>query len=194
MTKTMLADTQLLTGDLFNHCLSTYQHSLRVGDELYRFASYLNLENIESVYILGVLHDIGKLNIPHVLLNKKDRLTEKEFKHIQLHTEYGERIVEGLKHLPNTYSLIVKFHHENFDGTGYYGLIGKEIPLLARMIRIIDSYDTMLYGRIYQIPRTQTEVIQELFTLRGKQFDPELVTDFLSFLKQRYSIQLQYGT
>lgn len=194
MPKMVKTDAQKLVGDLFQHCLTTYQHSLRVGDELFRFATYLQLEDVETIYVLGILHDIGKLGIPHALLNKKSPLTLKEYKQIQLHTEFGQRIIEGQTHLPRHYSTIVKLHHENFDGTGYYGLQGKDIPLLARMIRVIDTYDTMLYGRIYQTPKTQREVIHELQTLSGTQFDPEIVADFLGFLRLRYSFQMQYGT
>ncbi|MFC0476785.1 HD domain-containing protein [Robertmurraya beringensis] len=68
MAKMVKTDTQQLVGDLFLHDLTTYQHSLRVGDELFRFASYLHLEDVETIYVLGILHDIGKLGIPHALL------------------------------------------------------------------------------------------------------------------------------
>ena len=91
MTKLALVDTHNLVGELLKHCRATYRHSLRVGDELYRFAKCLNLENTENIYLVGILHDIGKLKIPYSLLNKKSSLTEKEFKQIQLHTLYGER-------------------------------------------------------------------------------------------------------
>lgn len=185
----------MLLAELYEHCLSTYLHSMRVGDELHRFATFLNLDDSKNIYLLGSLHDIGKLKIPYELLNKRGPITREEYKQIQLHTEYGERILQSLQgEIPHDYPLIVKFHHEDFNGKGYYGLQGNEIPLLSRMIRIVDSYDTMLYGRIYQKHRNQHEVLNEICSLSGKQFDPEIVLYFKQYLSTRFNIESNYGT
>lgn len=189
-----VTDTQGFVGKLFEHDLTTYRHSQRVGDLLYQFAKHLKIKNTELIFLLGIVHDIGKLNVPKSILNKKGRLTEKEFTQIKLHTEYGQEIVKGIKGLPAEFSSIVKFHHENVDGSGYYGLQDKDIPLLSKMIRIIDSYDTMLYGRIYQNGKTQNEVISEICSLSGKYYDPELANEFKGFLDERYYLIKQTGT
>lgn len=195
MKELQITDTHLVVGKLFEHCLSTYQHSQRVGDELYRFAKYLKMKDAKQIYLLGITHDIGKLHIPKVLLNKKGRLSQEEFNQIKLHTEFGQKIVENIKGLPTEYASIVKFHHENYDGSGYYGLKGKdEIPLLSRMIRIIDSYDTMLYGRIYQNSKTQLEVMNEIYSLSGKYYDPELTNKYSNFLNERYFVNHKTGS
>lgn len=193
MAISKIADTHTAVSELFGHCLSTFRHSLRVGDELYRFAHHLGMEDTQDIYLLGILHDIGKLKVPHTILNKTSKLTSKEFKTIKMHTEFGERIMEGLGTFPPGYAEVVRYHHENWDGTGYYGLSGKDIPLLARMIRIIDSYDTMLNGRIYQRGKTQHDVLEELIELGGKHYDPDLVLDYKNLLKKSYGFQLVNG-
>lgn len=195
MKELQVTGTHEIVGQLFEHCLSTYRHSQRVGDELYRFAKYLKIKDTEQIFLLGIIHDIGKLHVPKTLLNKKGRLTQEEFNQIKLHTEYGQEIVKKIKGLPAEYSSIVRFHHENFDGSGYYGLQGKEeIPLLSRLIRIIDSYDTMLYGRVYQKSKTQHEVTNEICSLSGQYYDPELTREFKSYLEERYYINHQTGS
>lgn len=193
MAISKITDTHTAVSELFGHCLSTFRHSLRVGDELYRFAHYLGLEDTNNIYLLGILHDIGKLKVPNEILNKVTPLTNREFKTVKMHTEFGQRIMEGLGAFPKEYAQIVLYHHENFDGSGYYGIAGREIPLLARMIRIIDSYDTMLNGRIYQNGRTQHDVLEELLHLGGKQYDPDLVIEYKNLLKKSYGFQLVNG-
>ncbi|RHW35965.1 HD domain-containing protein [Neobacillus notoginsengisoli] len=194
MKELHFTDTYEIVGKLFKHCLSSYRHSQRVGDELYRFANYLKMSDLDLIYLVGLTHDIGKLHIPETLLNKKERLTLEEFERIKLHTEYGQEIIKGIKELPDEFSSIVKFHHENYDGTGYYGQSGKDIPLLARMIRIIDSYDTMLHGRIYQTSKTQFDVITEICSLSGKHYDPELTAEYKDFLNERYYLNQKTGS
>jgi len=193
MAISKIADTHTAVSELFGHCPSTFRHSLRVGDELYRFAHYLDLEDTENIYLVGILHDIGKLKVPNSILNKTSKLTSKEFNTIKKHTEFGERILEGIINFPSGYAEIVRLHHENWDGTGYHGLSGKDIPMLARMIRIIDSYDTMLNGRIYQRGRTQHDVLEELIELGGKHYDPDLVIEYKNLLKKSYAFQLVNG-
>lgn len=188
-----ITDTHKAVGELFGHCLSTFRHSLRVGDELFRFANHLGMKDTNNIYLLGILHDIGKLHIPNSLLNKTSPLTKTEYKKIQLHTEHGQRIVESIVSLPQEYSTFVRFHHENWDSSGYYGLAGTDIPLLSRMIRIIDSYDTMLHGRIYQNSKTQFEVMDEIQSLSGKHYDPQLVREYKNMLQKSYAFELVNG-
>lgn len=193
MTTKTVINSHMLIEKLFEHCLSTFRHSMRVGDQLYEFAKFMGMENTEQIFMLGLLHDIGKVNIPSALLNKEGRLTEQEFKMIKLHTEYGQQWVEKMEDLPSEFSKCVLYHHENWDGSGYYGIKGKEIPLLSRMIRIVDTYDTMLYGRVYQKPINQHLVVQEIHSLSCKHYDPELVDSYINFLEIKYHLNIHYG-
>ncbi|MEI2356710.1 HD-GYP domain-containing protein [Mesobacillus zeae] len=193
MNKPQTTQTLRVVGMLLDHCLSSYQHSLRVGDALYQFARYLEMPKLEDIYLLGLTHDIGKLKIPNHLLNKKTPLTSQEFESIKLHTEYGQKILESFDGLPSEYPTIIRFHHENYDGTGYYGLKDKAIPQVSRMLRIIDSYDTMLNGRVYKAGKTQQEVIEEIYSLSGKYYDPYLTSEFKKFLNKRYHVCLNTG-
>lgn len=179
---------------LYNHCLITFRHSLRVGDELYGFTNYLGMEEPEKYFLLGAFHDIGKIQIPFSLLNKEERLTEEEFKEIKLHTYYGKKILEVCKDLPTDFSEIVFYHHENIDGSGYFGLKGTDIPLLSKMIRIIDTYDTMLNGRNYQSSVHQFDVITELIALCDIHFDRKLVEAYTEYLNRKYLLNLHTGT
>lgn len=188
MKQLKITDTHTAVGELFKHCLSTYRHSFRVGDELYRFACYLDMAETEKIFMLGVLHDIGKLHIPYSLLNKTTPLTQKEYEEIKKHAEYGQKIVENIKRLPPEYANIVLYHHENVDGSGYYGIKDKEIPLLSKAIRIIDSYDTILYGRTYQKHKTYQEAINEISSLSGQFYDSDLIKEFQRFLNIKYRI------
>lgn len=166
---------------LNRHSSSTFKHSIRVGELLYHFSSFLKMEDAEQLYTIGVLHDIGKIYIPQSLLNKTSTLTNKEIERIRLHTEYGEEIIDSIEQLQH-YSKYIKFHHENFDGSGYYGVKEEEIPLVSRMIRIIDTYDAMINGRIYQKSKQHDEIISELNSLSGKLYDPGVVKLFDFFI------------
>ncbi|KZE68037.1 hypothetical protein AWM68_17865 [Fictibacillus phosphorivorans] len=175
-----------LVGKLYKHCYTTFQHSLRVGNELYQFSRYLGLENTEQIYILGILHDIGKLDISSSLLNKITPLTSEEFDSIKRHTEHGFKRIKEIRGLPSNFALYAKYHHEDFDGKGYYGLSGEQIPLLSRMIRIVDSYDTMTKGRPYQSPIEKARVIHEIQSLSDKQFDGMLLNYFFEYLQDKH--------
>jgi HD-GYP domain-containing protein (c-di-GMP phosphodiesterase class II) len=178
--------THELLEKLNDHSPTTFRHSLRVGDELYGFSCYLGLESPEQYFLLGALHDIGKLNIPLSLLNKEGELTHDEFAEIKRHTQYGAEILEQNRTIPSSFANIVYYHHENINGTGYYGIEDKKIPLISKMIRIVDSYDTMLHGRHYQEPIIQWKVIDELVSLADKYYERELVIAFKNYVSKKY--------
>lgn len=163
----------------------TKGHSLRVAyysDNLARKIGWSE-EEVQNIHYIALLHDIGKIGVPDSVLNKPFKLTDVEFELIKNHTVMGGEILKDIKMFPNV-SLGAKYHHERYDGKGYpNGLKGEEIPMVARIIGIVDSYDAMTSNRVYR-KRLQNElVMQELLRGKGTQFDPFLVDRFIELLE-----------
>jgi diguanylate cyclase (GGDEF)-like protein len=164
----------------------TYRHSKRVYQYAVNFSKQLNLSDSERKnLILGALiHDIGKLEIPRDILNKKGKLEPHEWEMMKKHVTWGKEIISTNKKLDDLIPL-VELHHERYDGRGYpYGLAGKSIPKLARILCIIDSFDAMTTERPYQKTKTITEGIAELRACSGKQFDPQFVEPFIEMIEK----------
>ncbi|MFB5195087.1 diguanylate cyclase [Neobacillus sp. KR4-4] len=164
----------------------TYRHSKRVYQYAVDFSRVLNLSVDErKTLILGALiHDIGKIEIPREILNKKGSLDSQEWETMKKHVTYGKDIISTNKKLEDLIPL-VELHHERFDGNGYpYGLIGKSIPKLARILCVIDSFDAMTTERPYQKTKTFQEAIAELRRCSGKQFDPQFIEPFIAMITE----------
>ena len=128
------------------------------------------------------MHDIGKIAVAEEILNKPGKLNEEEWEIIKKHTETGFRITSNLEDFAHI-SHEILHHHERWDGSGYpESLAGEEIPLLSRMLTIIDSYDVMISGRPYKEAMTEKEAEAELKRCADSQFDPELVDKFIDSL------------
>jgi diguanylate cyclase (GGDEF)-like protein len=169
----------------------TYRHSKRVFQYAVDFSRKLNLSDHErKVFTLGALvHDIGKLEIPRDILNKKGKLDPHEWEITKKHVIWGKEIISTNKQLEELIPL-VELHHERYDGKGYpYGLKGENIPKLARLLCIIDSFDAMTTERPYQKTKTFEEAIQELRACAGKQFDPQYVEPFIELIEQHYIVK-----
>ena len=142
------------------------------------------VEKVLAKNILGgLVHDIGKVYIDNSIIYKFDKLTDKEYQEVKKHCDYGEKILSryyNLKHLLP----IVKYHHERFDGKGYFGLKGYNIPLEARIICIADSFDAMVSKRCYKEKLTLSTARAELIRCSGTQFDPYLVGHFIESLRR----------
>jgi HD-GYP domain-containing protein (c-di-GMP phosphodiesterase class II) len=122
-----------------------------------------------------VLHDIGKIGVPDSILNKPGKLDTDEWVIMKRHSEIGSRITQSVPEFVRISDYILA-HHERWDGNGYpRGLKGEEIPLLSRILCIVDAYDAMTSERAYRKPMTPEAAIQELIENAGKQFDPDLV-------------------
>ncbi|WHY66559.1 diguanylate cyclase [Neobacillus sp. SuZ13] len=164
----------------------TYRHSKRVYQYAVDFSRMLNLSVDErKTLILGALvHDIGKIEIPRDILNKKGSLDPHEWEFMKKHVTYGKDIISTNKKLEDLIPL-VELHHERYDGNGYpYGLAGKSIPKLARILCVIDSFDAMTTERPYQKTKTFQEAIAELRHCSGKQFDPQFIEPFIAMIKE----------
>jgi HD-GYP domain-containing protein (c-di-GMP phosphodiesterase class II) len=130
---------------------------------------------LEHLQIASLLHDIGKIGIPESILNKDGSLNEEERKKMQEHPLLGSVILQPIKEL-DLAILGVKHHHERFDGSGYpEGLKGNQIPLIASIISIADSFDAMTTDRPYRKSLSKKEAIECIMQEAGRQFDPQIV-------------------
>ena len=151
-------------------------HSRRVAVYAAQIAEKLGLskEDIRNIRIIALLHDIGKIGVPDSVLNKPGRLNEEEFSQMKEHAVIGSEILKDIDMITGI-SIGAKFHHERYDGKGYpEGLKGEEIPFIARIIAVADSYDAMTSDRIYRKHLTAEQVMSELHNGEGTQFDPAI--------------------
>jgi diguanylate cyclase (GGDEF)-like protein len=162
----------------------TEEHVSRMSQIANDFADEIGLSNSEKdrLHLLTQMHDIGKIAVPEEILNKPNRLSEKEWELMKKHTETGFRITSNLEDFAHI-SYEILHHHEHWNGCGYPdGLAGEKIPMLSRMLSIIDAYDVMISGRPYQDSMTEEEALKELQRCAGTQFDPELVDKFIQII------------
>jgi len=171
--------------DLSDHY--TRDHGQAVSRVAAQIARQMRLsdEEVAEIRRAGILHDIGKIGIPHTILYKPAPLTVEEYTIMQGHSVNGQRILEPLKvGVAQRIGLILRHHHEKFDGRGYPDrLKGHEIPLGARILTLADSFDTMVSERAYKKALSLEDAILELLRCREKHFDPELVQAFLKSLE-----------
>lgn len=152
-------------------------YSVRLGKEL-----GMSEDELENLRKIALLHDIGKIGVPDLVLNKPGRLTDEEFAAMKQHTSTGGEIIRTVKTIPGLYDG-VKYHHERYDGKGYpEGLSGEDIPYIARIISVADAYDAMTSNRIYRKHLPNEQVIEELKKGAGTQFDPEIASKMLGLL------------
>jgi len=152
----------------------TNGHSIRVSyySKLIGENMGMQPDEIENLYYIALLHDIGKIAIPDSILNKPGRLTDEEFKVMKSHTTRGAEILKGISTIPQIIEG-AKSHHERYDGTGYpEGLSGENIPLVARIICCADCFDAMASKRVYKEPFSLDVIIGEFNRCSGTQFDP----------------------
>ncbi len=146
---------------------------------------HLSPEQVRSIRIAALLHDLGKVTVSEQILNKPGKLTKEEFAEIKGHPVLGAIVVahiEGLQRLVK----MIRHHHERFDGGGYPdGLAGEDIPLEARILSVVDAFDAMTHERAYRKALSRQQAIAELERNAGAQFDPALVEAFLAFLQRR---------
>lgn len=164
----------------------TNGHSKRVGIYAKEIAKALNLseDEIDNIYYIALLHDIGKISIPISILNKPGRLTDEEFEIMKTHTTAGGKILEGISTIPHIVEG-AKYHHERYGGGGYpEGLKGEEIPYIARIICCADCFDAMATRRVYKEPYPKEKIISEFERCSETQFDPEIAKIVIELIKE----------
>jgi diguanylate cyclase (GGDEF)-like protein/putative nucleotidyltransferase with HDIG domain len=164
----------------------TQGHSQKVSAYAVMIAQALEMDQseVEEIRLAGLLHDIGKVGIPEPILNKSGPLDASEWETMKTHAELGAKILEPLEAM-NRIRLMVRHHHEFYDGTGYPDrLEGELIPHGARLIAIADAYDTITSARTYKKARTPEDAFGELERCAANQFDPELVRVFIRTMRR----------
>ncbi|MDN5304178.1 MAG: hypothetical protein PWP46_1060 [Fusobacteriaceae bacterium] len=164
----------------------TRGHSNRVAEISTLIAKSLNLSNedIFLTHISGHLHDIGKIGIPDQILLKKGKLTNEEYETIKLHPNLGYNILKKVKNMKNL-AIIIKHHHERWDGKGYPdNLKGDDIPLISRIISIADAFDAMNSSRSYRNKLEIDYILNEIKNNLGTQFDPIIGKRFLEIFEK----------
>lgn len=164
----------------------TSGHSKRVAEYSRRIAERLgkSTEEQEEIYRAGLLHDIGKIRIPVEIINKTGKLTDEEYDIIRIHPITGYHILRGIAG-DNVIATGAKYHHERYDGNGYpNGLAGNEIPEVARILGVADSYDAMTSNRSYR-DGLQREIVRgEIEKGKGTQFDPKVADIMLQMIDE----------
>jgi putative two-component system response regulator len=143
----------------------------------------LGAEEVQTVRLGAILHDVGKIGIPDRILLKTESFDEEELELMQGHPRIGDRLLEPLAMLQSVRPIVL-YHHERWDGTGYpEGLAGEEIPLLARIVSVADAVEAMWADRPYRGSLTVAEIIHELEAGAGTQWDPELTAEMLAGIR-----------
>ncbi len=169
--------------------LNTGFHSTRLAEWAVRVAQELGMDEtaLHDVEVAALLHDIGKVGIPDAILKKPGRLGEDEYALMKKHPEYGWAIVRLFPELERA-SLFILHHHEAFAGAGYPGgLKGNEIPLGARIVSVIDTFDAMVSSRVYRKGLPFDEAIRRLILATTTQLDPLVVQCFTRIVQGEFS-------
>jgi HD-GYP domain-containing protein (c-di-GMP phosphodiesterase class II) len=190
LKNTLLGLVFCLTASIDAKDPHTCGHSERVARMAVRLGKEMQLPDsvISDVYLAGLLHDIGKIGIRDSVLQKAGKLTEEEMLHVQEHPVIGDRIISNVKQLAHLRPG-VRNHHERFDGRGYPdAMAGEQIPLLARLLAVVDACDAMTSSRPYR-PAMPTRQIDAIMTRgAGTQWDPKIIEHFMACRHELYPI------
>ena len=163
----------------------TYEHSVGVAALLIAFGKAMKLprEIIRDLALGGLLHDIGKANIPDAILNKPAKLSDEEFARVQGHVAESVRLVKTMPGVSDTVLKVVAEHHERIDGSGYPNrLAGDAISLYGQMAAIVDVYDAITANKVYGRGMAPTQALKKLLEWSKHHFDPQLVQTFIRAL------------
>jgi HD-GYP domain-containing protein (c-di-GMP phosphodiesterase class II) len=169
--------------------LNTGVHSTRLAEWGMRVGLELGLEesDLQNLEVAALLHDIGKVGIPDSILKKPGKLDPEEYALMKKHPEYGWAVLRMLPGFERA-ALDILHHHESVDGKGYpAGLKGNEIPVVSRIVCVIDAFDAMVSSRPYRVGLPFAEAVRRLNESSGTQFDATVVQSFLSFAEAEMS-------
>lgn len=159
--------------DTYDHSKRTVSISLLLGQEC-----GLDRQQMRSLELGALLHDIGKIGVPDAVLRKPTKLNDIDWAMMRRHPHLGQAILQGLNFLENA-RIIVAQHHEKWDGSGYpLGLRGEEIDFSARILFVADAFDAMTSDRVYRSARSYKTALAELDSCAGTHFDPSVVSAF----------------
>lgn len=164
----------------------TNGHSMRVAEYSREMAKRCGMspERQEQIYMIGLLHDVGKIGIPDTIIGKPDRLNDEEYEIVKEHPVLGDKILSGISEFPEL-SIGARWHHERYDGKGYPdGIGGEDLPVEARIIAVTDSYDAMASRRSYRDVLPQEVICAELKRGHGTQFDPQFADIMLQMIAE----------
>lgn len=174
---------------------STSQHVRRVSEYTRILCRNLGYDDEEcrKISLAATMHDVGKLMIPDALLEKPGRLTPEEFAVVKKHTEYGRQMLESSPgELFALSTQIAWQHHEKWDGTGYLGVKGADIPRCARCVALADVFDALVSRRAYKSPWSPEDAFREIVAQKGRQFDPEVVDAFVLHFEEFLEVARKY--
>lgn len=201
MLRRELLDAQT---DVLNRlCEAVECRSKETGSHIRRIALYsrklamlagLDTEAIELITVASPMHDIGKIAIPDRILNKPGKLNDEEWAIMKTHAEEGYRLLNHSHFTALQASAEIAIsHHEKWDGSGYpQGLVGEQIPIMGRIVALVDVFDALLSRRAYKEGWPMERVIGEIKRLRGSQFDPRLVDLMLEHIGLFHGIFTQF--
>lgn len=164
----------------------TKGHSGRVAQyamEIAKRAGYTKKQQ-RDIYMMGLLHDVGKIGVPDAVIAKPGRLSDEEFAEIKKHPALGHKILAKIQEMPKL-SIGARWHHERYDGHGYPdGIRGQDIPEEARIIAVADAYDAMTSNRSYRQSMPQSAVREQLVKGKGTQFDPRFADIMIQMIDE----------
>jgi putative nucleotidyltransferase with HDIG domain len=176
-----------LEAALASYDSTTAQHSNRVAVSAATMGEAWGLSERERLVLgwAGALHDVGKIAVSEAVLAKKGPLTAMEWAMVKRHSEVGAQLLLAIHEDLDPVASAVRSHHERWDGAGYpTGLAGLGIPLLGRILAVVDAYDAMTAGRPYHRAKSPQEALMELSDHAGTQFDPELAGLFIQLHRE----------
>ena len=175
----------------------THGHSTRVASISRQIAERAGLpeEECRKIYFSALLHDVGKIGVPDVIINKEGKLTDEEFAIIKSHSGLGYNVLKDISIMPEL-AIGAGSHHERMDGKGYpEGFSREQIPLFARIASVADSYDVMSLDRKYKKAMSHDEIEEELLANSGTQFDPKIVPIIIDMMNDGFTdkVRSEYG-
>jgi HD-GYP domain-containing protein (c-di-GMP phosphodiesterase class II) len=178
-----VAQVLVASRDLYDHSINVSLLSMVLGRRL-----KLDKGRLQSLGMGALLHDVGMSKVPPEILNKTEELTEEDREQIKRHPREGHQLLSLAKNMPYDALSIVLNHHERWDGKGYpSGLRGENIPMLARLVKVVDTYDAMTSPRPYREAMAPTEAAVTLINEAGTNLDHEMVVEFIKMHREAFS-------